>query len=578
MAPKKDEKPVAAEAADAPKAEAKPKAEKKAKKAAAPKKEKKPKKEKPAGEGAEGAEKKKGKKKASKVETYKLYIYKVLKQPDAYDTLLKAGSVDDARQQSAVVAALGATADGIKFFLQHGASLGSGLESLRPVPANLTADPGLSLLATAVQAWLAFYPATYLVPPQTFNFWKSDTNAWYHDAVQPAGTTNSFAGGVYYSSLYYSLRDGPLLLTTPEFKGLNLWTINFYEAFSNAFFVIGAQYGSNKASSYLLVPPGWDGDVPDDAIVVHSPTVEGFLLGRSFIEPDAAAIKDFNAGWTASALGADPADPALPWFVRWAYPENPWPENTADPLLFWRVVGEVYRRNGAPYVAEPLLGQLSSLGLWRDYGLVAATVSPLAREALAAAQYYALRIITAWRVQPGPAAHNYWLAPKTFGFYGSDLVAAAGTQRFFPIVNRNRDALYYFLYVDAAGTPFNFTSDYEIIFQGPPPIANYSFWSLVAGGATWSSLAPDLYTREDGTIPFRVSSTRPAANTTAEERGWNWVPSTAAGNYIVLRLYAPLQQALDNLYVPPPVTAVAGNASAAPPPAGSRRSTRSKLL
>ncbi|KXZ46663.1 hypothetical protein GPECTOR_41g627 [Gonium pectorale] len=86
MAPKKDEKPVAVPAADAPAADAKPEAKPKAEKAA-----KKPKAEKkapakkaakePAAEGAEGGDKKAKKaKKASKSETYKLYIYKVLKQ------------------------------------------------------------------------------------------------------------------------------------------------------------------------------------------------------------------------------------------------------------------------------------------------------------------------------------------------------------------------------------------------------------------------------------------------------------------------------------------------------------------
>ncbi|KAG2445243.1 hypothetical protein HYH02_008711 [Chlamydomonas schloesseri] len=77
MAPKKDEKSATQEAGAAeaaPKAEAKPKAEKAAKKA---KKEpaKKAAKE-PKGDG----EKKDKKKKKSAVETYKLYIYKVLKQ------------------------------------------------------------------------------------------------------------------------------------------------------------------------------------------------------------------------------------------------------------------------------------------------------------------------------------------------------------------------------------------------------------------------------------------------------------------------------------------------------------------
>ncbi len=82
MAPKKDEKPAtqpeAGDAAPEVKAEKKAPA-KKAPAKKAPAKEKKAKKE-PAAEGAEGADKKKKKAKASKAETYKLYIYKVLKQ------------------------------------------------------------------------------------------------------------------------------------------------------------------------------------------------------------------------------------------------------------------------------------------------------------------------------------------------------------------------------------------------------------------------------------------------------------------------------------------------------------------
>ncbi|GIL84859.1 hypothetical protein Vretimale_9686 [Volvox reticuliferus] len=79
MAPKKDDK-AAAPAADAPevKAEAKPKKEK------APKKEKKSPAKKvakePAAGGEDGDKKAKKKAKVAKSETYKLYIYKVLKQ------------------------------------------------------------------------------------------------------------------------------------------------------------------------------------------------------------------------------------------------------------------------------------------------------------------------------------------------------------------------------------------------------------------------------------------------------------------------------------------------------------------
>ncbi|GIL70001.1 hypothetical protein Vretimale_19705 [Volvox reticuliferus] len=81
MAPKKEEK-IASQPADAaaePKAEAKPKAEKAPKKKEKKSPAKKAAKE-PSGAGEDGEKKSKKKVKLAKSETYKLYIYKVLKQ------------------------------------------------------------------------------------------------------------------------------------------------------------------------------------------------------------------------------------------------------------------------------------------------------------------------------------------------------------------------------------------------------------------------------------------------------------------------------------------------------------------
>jgi hypothetical protein len=45
----------------------------------------------------------------------------------------------------------------------------------------------------------------------------------------------------------------------------------------------------------------------------------------------------------------------------------------------------------------------------------------------------------------GGADKNYWNAPWNWGYYGNDIVTAATVHKFFPIVNRAVDALYYFI-------------------------------------------------------------------------------------------------------------------------------------
>lgn len=43
----------------------------------------------------------------------------------------------------------------------------------------------------------------------------------------------------------------------------NFWTLNFYEVYGNVFHTAGSAYGDNKASAYLIVPPGWEGTADD---------------------------------------------------------------------------------------------------------------------------------------------------------------------------------------------------------------------------------------------------------------------------------------------------------------------------
>lgn len=68
-----------------------------------------------------------------------------------------------------------------------------------------------------------------------------------------------------------------------------------------------------------------------------------------------------------------------------------------------------------------------------------------------AAPYYASRIITAKWLNVGSPSHNYWNAPWNLGAYGSDYVTNAAIQKFFIIVNKAQDALYYYLVRTSAG-------------------------------------------------------------------------------------------------------------------------------
>ncbi|KAG2430513.1 hypothetical protein HXX76_010036 [Chlamydomonas incerta] len=511
--------------------------------------------------------------------------------PDAFDTIYLPATPEDKVTQTWTLSEAGSSIDGIKNLLVNKNHLGNGIATLTNPPANLTSGPGLQYLATAVQAYLALYGGVSLVVPGIFYFWPSNTNSFYHGATTyvPGGAVD-FNGGAVYSKAFTTLKYGPLLLTTPPFEYDNIWTINFYDVYGQVYHTVGKQHGSNGGAKVYIVPPGWEGELPNEEFeLVRSPTIEGILLGRTLVGGNNSAVRPFDLAWTLEVYDNPDAE-SLPEAIRFAYPEasisaGDW-QTPQDPLSFWKLVGEVYRRNGAWHIQDPLKRLLPTLGLWEEYGFVQASVSPLALDALKIAPYYANRILTAKWINLGPKERGYWQNPWNLGSYGVDYVNLAAQQKFWNIPNKQVDAVYYWGFVDSDAVPYTGANgtEYDIEFPFAPPVNNYSFWSIVAnrhpnvllgappppgsppGQAAWSSIYKDAYSN-NGTWRFRLSATPPPANSTAASRGWNWVSTPPDTFYLTLRLYSPGAAPLADTYIPPPVVRVKrGGASPTPTP------------
>lgn len=394
-------------------------------------------------------------------------------------------------------------------------------------------------------------------------------------------------GASLYSYAPYTLVNGPLLLTLPPYDG-GYWLTPFYDAYGQTYYVTGSRQGDNGGGKWLLVPHDWSGEVPEDVRIVRSPTLEGIILGRTSFNGTGAA--NWTLTWQLERWTAPgPNDVALPPFgLGFGYPSTDRGAlravNPNDPLAFWRVAGELFKRNGGPYIPQPLLSQLSKLGLWRDYGFIAYGLDPDVTDALALAPLLATRILVAKYTFLGSPETNYWNLPVYNGGWGNDYVLGAAIMKGFWVSNLLEDAAYYYLYVDSDGQPLNGNNTYDLVFPAAPPATSGAFWSLQAlGQDTWTlifgpnpintalSSATNLYVREDGTIPVRVQAERPPVNTTAEQRGWNWVWSYPGHFHLILRIYAGDASVLSNTYVPPAVlrrTAEGGGAhsGAAPSP------------
>ncbi|WP_431033033.1 DUF1254 domain-containing protein [Streptomyces sp. P6-2-1] len=219
----------------------------------------------------------------------------------------------------------------------YGAPLVRGLETV----GLLTQDGFGSLQATAFNHFAHAEPATG---------WPADE-----------GTLCSLA--------HLDLSEGPLVLQVPP-SGSRYAVYQFVDAWTNDFAYAGLRAGGADGGSWLLAPPGWEGQVPGSVReVIEAPTAVATLVVRYACAladaDDVAAVRDLRAGLalhplTAPGLGrgglpgGDPlAEPALRFWERLRVWAGDFPPSDADRAYQERFQPLGLLEEGATPYAEP---------------------------------------------------------------------------------------------------------------------------------------------------------------------------------------------------------------------------------
>ena len=96
-----------------------------------------------------------------------------------------------------------------------------------------------------------------------------------------------------YSIAVLDLRSGPMALTLPEVTD-RYFTYQFLDAWTESFAYVGTRATGGEAGTWVVTPPGWEGELPDGARELASSTPLVFLLGR-FLVDDAADVANVTA-------------------------------------------------------------------------------------------------------------------------------------------------------------------------------------------------------------------------------------------------------------------------------------------
>jgi hypothetical protein len=420
-----------------------------------------------------------------------------------------------------------------------------------------------------VQAFLAALPAaSYYAVRTGFRFAGLDNQTVLiaeslMDSRTLQLTTNT---ETVYVGVWLDTKDGPLVIEVPP-RVLGMID-DAWERFDTDLGIVGPDHG--KGGKYLLLPPGYTGDVPQGYFVVHSRTYGHHMFFRGFIEDGdlRPAIENARKNFRVYPL-ALAANPPIMKFVNYSGEDF----NTvfANDTSFFSQVAAVVREEPLEATDPETRGLLAAIGIRKDKPFTPdARMRDILAEAAAVGNATARAIAFSTRDQD---AYHYPNSAWKVLFIGNDITFSPGGVL-------NPDARIYFFYSvigvspaetlkmigigsqyaiaerDALGRYLNGSKTYRLHL--PPGIPVKDFWSLtIYDPQTRSMLQTDqrfpstgsqkkgIIINPDTSVDVYFGPESPPGKEA------NWIQTIPGkGWWIILRLYGPLEPWFDKTWRP----------------------------
>ncbi|WLP89921.1 DUF1254 domain-containing protein [Gordonia sp. NB41Y] len=386
-------------------------------------------------------------------------------------------------------------------------------------------------------------------PPNTFHHIRAFPTADFRAVVRPNFDT-------LYSSAWLDLTAGPVRIHVPD-SGDRYFMLPMLDMWTDVFANPGKRTTGTGAQDYLVVPPGWDGEVPDGAELVTSPTPYAWIIGRTQTNGphDYAAVNAFQDGLSVTEIGGArdvSVDSDLgPDTEPLGY------VNAMKAVDFFGYATRLLAVNPPHATDFSQLARLGRLGIGVGRDFDASVFADAELEQLQAGADAALQSL---RTAPGLLARpaNGWgMLTGGMGVYGNFYLLRAMVTLVGLGANPPEDAIYPLLLVDADGDQPVGETDYVLHFDADalPPVS--AFWSVTMYDADGFQVANELdrfalgdrdplVYHDDGSLDIYIQRTNPGGRREA-----NWLPAATGELGITLRLYAPHAAALDGRWQPP---------------------------
>lgn len=416
------------------------------------------------------------------------------------------------------------------------------LDFQRAVQAYLLALPAVNM-AGLREGLLQVGPANSTIP----------TFETLMDARSLFLTANA---NVAYTWIWINLHDGPLVAEIPP---MVLGMIDdFWFRYVTDIGVVGPDKG--KGGKYLLLPPGYKGEVPEGYLVVRVPTYESILVWRNFaVNGDMAAAIESLKKLTRIYPLSKAANPPANTFVNVSGRAF----NTVAPAdnKVWEYLNQVVQSEPTESLDPVTLGYFASIGIEKGKPFAPdARMKKILTEAAAVgdatvragpfksripeAFYYPNSTWRQWlggykfESQPGV---RFLDAASFFYFYATGVTPAMEAKMV------GQGSQYAVGLVDSKGAPLDGGKNYKLHL--PPNIPAKEFWSVILyDNQTRSMLQTDqrfpmvssqdkdILINADGSVDVYFGPKAPAG------KEHNWVQTVPGKGWnTLLRLYGPLE-------------------------------------
>ncbi|MCW0921141.1 DUF1214 domain-containing protein [Pseudomonas sp. RG1] len=354
----------------------------------------------------------------------------------------------------------------------------------------------------------------------------------------------------YYMSAVLDLTE-PYVLSVPDTQD-RYYVVDVFNMWQELEHYVGRRTTGTQAGKFVLVPPGWTGELPKDAKRLDVSTGKIWLWGRMQVKQgeDVAPILALQKQFSVAPLsGKAPAAETLP-----ALPQ------TDDSLGFFTELAAALKDNPVKPADAALFAQFARIGL-TDKGFSPEKLDPATRkgleEGLKVAPYVAIASLAStssirngwnWVTGLDSFGYNYPLRAMVAGPY-------LGGQG-------EREAMYPIRFTDSKNQPLTGAHRYEIKLASAPPVD--AFWSLTMYDANDKMLVDNPINRykvgtdtqglkvaADGSITIPISHDKPTG-----EHAANWLPAPKGGFYVLLRLYQPKEDVLSDKWKLPQLNRV----------------------